>query len=199
MTGRLSFVSRARRLSHYVVRIRSSVLSLRVRVNVMAGALRAVYLKHGTCALYPEDIDGRQCDAVTQLCHMTWYERFDRYTGSKVYSPANVTTVPTGGDYPDKRATGDWFISLQDAGVARRTDFTIQIDEAPPERRSEEADCDRFGRYDCSNDLWKVPPDLGAFSAAAPATARSAAPAAAWALAGVLAFVVRGRPPGRRR
>ena len=72
LTGRLSFVSRARRLSHFVVRMRSSVLSLRVRVNVTAGSLRAVYLKHETCALYPEDIAGRQCDAVTNLCHMTW-------------------------------------------------------------------------------------------------------------------------------
>ena len=27
------------------------------------GAIRAVYLKHATCAVYPDDIFGQQCDA----------------------------------------------------------------------------------------------------------------------------------------
>ena len=161
------------RMTHFVVRLNTSTLALRVRVNVTAGALRAVYVKHGSCAQYPADILGQQCDANVAQCHMTWYERFDRYTGAKRYANANTTLVPSGGRQPDKRAGGDWYISFQDAGVSRRTDFSVLIDLQQPSTDSSEASCDRFGRYDCSNAMWVVPPDLDVLFAS------SAAPAAA--------------------
>jgi hypothetical protein len=136
-----------------------------VRVNVTLGSLRAVYLKHGAAAVFPADIKGRQCDATEPRCHMTWYERYDRYTGEKMFSLANSTVVPSGGVYPDKRAVGDWYISVQDAATWPRTEFFLHIDELAAADGASEDLCDRYGRYDCSHDQWKVPPDL--FSSAA--------------------------------
>ena len=168
------------RMTHFTVRLNTSLLALRARVNVTAGALRAVYVKHSSCPSYPADILGQQCDANVAQCHMTWYERFDRYTGEKRYAASNTTLVPAGGDFPDKRAGGVWYISLQDAGVSRRTDFTLEIDAVTPGADASEAACDRFGRYDCNNVMWKVPPELDALfdSAAAP---RATAVAGGWA------------------
>ena len=155
-------------MTHFVIRLNTSLRALRARVNVTAGALRAVYIKHGSCAVFPTDISGQQCTAQGPLCHMTWYERYDRYTGVKLYMAANQTLVPSGGTSPDKRAVGDWVISLQDAGVAVRTEFTLQIDtQAAVATDDAEGACDRYGRYDCSNSMWKVPTDLAELHASA--------------------------------
>ena len=192
-------------MTTYVVFVNSSLVALRVRVNVTLGALRAVYVKHGTCAAFPADILGKQCVGRTPFCHMTWYERYDRYTGAKRYSSSNMTLVPSGGDSPDKRQTGDWYISVQDAGTAQRTEFSLLIDEVVSAASDRSEGCDRFGRYDCSNDMWKVPPDLpsaltagsGAAGRAEPATTTAAALlvlASAWLLLPGLK-----RAGGRRR
>ena len=153
-------------MTHYLVLVNSSLLSLRVRLTVTMGSVRAVYLKFGSVAAFPQDISGQQCNARTQLCHMTWYERYDRYTGQKRFTTSNQTLVPAGGDYPDKRSVGDWYISVQDAGVSHRTEFHMSIDQVAAGAGSDaDDDCDRFGRYDCSHDLWKVPADLFSSSA----------------------------------
>ena len=47
-------------------------------------------------------------------CRRRRYVYFDRYTGLRRYYSLNQTEVPTGnGRYPDKRAAGDWFITVQ--------------------------------------------------------------------------------------
>lgn len=71
--------------------------------------LRAVYLKYGSGALYPADVDGQHC---LGRCTMTWYVSFDRYNGERRYSSANTTVVPSGGEVEDMRSAGDWFISV---------------------------------------------------------------------------------------
>lgn len=147
-------------MTNYVATVPSSLLSLRVRLNVSAGSVRAVYLKAGSAALFPDDISGQQCDRLTPLCHMSWYMSYDRYTGTKQYASANTTTVPAGGASPDKRTAGEWYVSVQDAGVAPITEYTLSIDAVTLSTDADERACDRFGRFDCSNDLWKVPPDL---------------------------------------
>ena len=188
-------------MTHFVVAVNSSLRSLRVRVNVTAGALRAVYLKHGACAQFPEDIAGQQCDARTQLCQMQWYERYDRYTGAKRYTIYNTTVVPAGGDFPDKRAAGDWYIGIQDAGVHQRTEFHMVIDQLTLRSSDSDEECDRYGRFDCSHEMWKVPPDLLPSTSAAVA-ARGGAHALATPLAlllGATCWLLRGRGAGRRR
>ena len=119
---------------------------------------------------------------------MTWYVYYDRYTGERRYLTHNFTEIPTGsGRYPDKREAGDWFISVQDAGVAKITEFSMAIDDLDPPPALDDTICDRFGRYDCSNAIWEVPPDLMITSGAAP---RVVPPAAArawvWAAWGVM-------------
>ena len=80
-----------------------------VRVNVTAGALRAVFLKYQACPALPFDIAGEQC---VGLCHMSWYASYDRFSGALQYVRANTTRVPKGDTtYPDKRAKGDWYIA----------------------------------------------------------------------------------------
>ena len=89
----------------------SSSRVLRVRLNVTRGAVRSVFLKLGSCPILPADISGEQC---LGYCHMTWYVYFDRFTGIRRYLYQNATQLPTGsGKYPDKRAVGDWFVSVQ--------------------------------------------------------------------------------------
>lgn len=56
------------------------------------------------------------------------------------------------------------------AGLAEQTEYELKVDDILPDTRSEKKVCDRFGRYDCSNDMWRVPPDLPVVS---PAPARA--------------------------
>ena len=187
-------------MTHFLVTLNTSSKALRVRLNVTAGAIRAVYLKYSAAARFPEDIDGQQCDAAEPRCHMTWYERYDRYTGEKRFAMSNETVVPAGGGgFSDKRAAGDWFISVQDAGIAPRTEFTMTIDDVAPPGGDAEDFCDRFGRYDCNHDMWKVPPDL--FSAApsrGPRALATTAIAAAGASTALLALALAGGARGGR-
>ena len=167
-------------LTTYVVNVPSAALSLRVQLNVTVGSLRAVYLKAATCAQYPIDVDGQQCDRRTPYCHMTWYLSYDRYTGQRRYATSNSTVVPAGGDFPDKRTSGEWYIGVQDAGSGVAAQFAMHIDALSLATTASQANCDRYGRYDCSNTLWKVPPDLIATSAAGARRAASPAPHGGW-------------------
>ena len=182
-------------MKYFVAPVSSAKASLRVALNVTQGAIRAVYLKSQTCPVFPDDIEGEQCRG---LCHMTWYTEYDKYSGELIFKTSDVTTVPIGdGEYPDKRASGEWFIGIH-ASDLRTTEFELEIAEVAADTSGDEKLCDRFGRYDCDNSMWKVPPDLptatleeGAESAAA--RGAHAAPSVA-AVACVAAAVF-----GRRR
>ena len=152
---------------NYAVHMNDSAHALHIVLNVTYGAVRAVYLKYDSCMVYPDDIDGQICRG---LCVMTWYVSFDRYTGLRRYSVANTTTVSTGGSLPDMRMQGEWFVTVQDAGVTGHTEFAMYVDEIIPPAGAADIVCDRFGRFDCNNDMWIVPPDLISLASSAPAS-----------------------------
>ena len=161
--------------------------SLRVALNVTQGAIRAVYLKSQTCPVFPDDIEGEQCRG---LCHMTWYTEYDKYSGELIFKTSDVTTVPIGdGEYPDKRASGEWFIGIH-ASDLRTTEFELEIAEVAADTSGDTKLCDRFGRYDCDNSMWKVPPDLP--TATLEEGAESAAARGAHAAPSVAAFACGG-------
>ena len=111
-------------LKLFLVPITSALDSLQVSVNVTAGAIRAVYLKHSTCPALPADVEGDQC---VGLCHMSWYASYDRFSGALQYARANTTRVPKGDrNYPDKRASGDWYIGIE-ASDASITEFRMEV------------------------------------------------------------------------
>ncbi len=150
-------------MTHYAVYLPSPLVALRVTLNVSIGAVQSVYLKSGSCAAYPADVVGADCSPAVGNCQMTWYVSFDRYTGLRKYAASNVTTVPNGGGAErDKRAMGEWYISVHDAGISPSTHFSMAVDQVADPGDDGVVRCDRYGRYDCSNKIWKVPPDLHA-------------------------------------
>ena len=137
--------------------------AIRARLNVTAGSVRAVYLKAGVCPAYPADVDGAVCLGP---CHVQWYVSYDKYTGKRKFAMANTTVVPYGGSFPDLRQAGEWFITVQAADSSSPTEFELSIDAVSPPVPIPEVICNRFGRYDCSNEMWLVPADLFASAAA---------------------------------
>ena len=179
---------------HFVVRVLDSAQALRARLNVTRGAVRAVYLRAGRASTYPGDIQNALCvgdcsdptDVVGSSCmgdcELTWYTSFDRYTGVRRYASANTSIVPYGAQgRADLRRAAEWFVSVQDMGLnTARTEFELVLDAIVPQVDRGQGDCNRFGRFDCSNDVWKIPPDLvpvasGAHRAAAPPAASTTA------------------------
>jgi len=145
------------RMAHFVVNINNTEQALRARLNITSGAVRAVYLKAGSAPVYPDDVDGPNCLGT---CAVTWYVSYDRYTGLRRFASANTSVVPTGGNLPDLRVAGEWYVSVQDMGLHERTDFELVIDAVTPPVPAAFVICDRYGRFDCANDIWTVPPDL---------------------------------------
>ena len=144
-------------MKFFLVPVSSALKSLRVQLNVTAGAVRAVFLKHADCVALPGDVDGEQC---VGLCHMSWYASYDRYTGALEYTDTAVTLVPKGDDtYPDKRAAGSWYIGVQATETAV-VEFSMDVDIIDDVIVDAGPDCDKFGRYACANEVWEVPPDL---------------------------------------
>ncbi len=185
------------RMVHFVVRMNNSEQALRARLNVTRGAVRAVYLRAGSAPTYPDDIEEANCvgdcsdplDVVGSSCvgdcAVTWFTSFDRYTGVRRFAQAETSIVPYGAEgRADLRQAAEWFVSVQDMGIAPRTDFELVLDAIVPAVPSVLVACNRFGRFDCSNDVWLIPPDLVA-SAAHRTTAAPAASAPA-----LLALVV---------
>jgi hypothetical protein len=178
------------RMVHFVVRVLDSAQALRARLNVTRGAVRAVYLRAGRASTYPGDIQNALCvgdcsdptDVVGSSCmgdcELTWYTSFDRYTGVRRYASANTSIVPYGAQgRADLRRAAEWFVSVQDMGLnTARTEFELVLDAIVPQVDRGQGDCNRFGRFDCSNDVWKIPPDL---VPVASGTHRAAAPPAA--------------------
>ena len=169
-------------MKYFVAPVSSAKASLRVALNVTQGAIRAVYLKSQTCPVFPDDIEGEQCRG---LCHMTWYTEYDKYSGELIFKTSDVTTVPIGdGEYPDKRASGEWFI-----GIHAPTWTTGSARDRRGRRR-------HLGRHEIVRPLrplrlrqpmWKVPPDLptatleeGAESAAARGARRAKCGGGVW-------------------
>ena len=144
-------------MKFFLVPISSALKSLRVELNVTAGAVRAVFLKHAECPALPGDVDGEQC---VGLCHMSWYASYDRYTGALEYTDTAVTLVPKGDDiYPDKRAAGSWYIGIQATDTAV-VEFSMAVGIVSDVIVDAGPDCDKFGRYACANEVWEVPADL---------------------------------------
>jgi hypothetical protein len=141
----------------FLVPITSALKALQVSVNVTAGAIRAVFLKHDGCPVLPADVKGDQC---VGLCHMSWYASYDRFSGALRYARANTTRVPKGDkNYPDKRASGDWYIGIE-ATDEVATEFRMEVEvinHGMPERV---VDCDRYGRFACANEVWEIPRDI---------------------------------------
>ena len=119
------------------------------------GAIRAVFLKHSSCPVLPDDIEGDQCSGA---CHMSWYASYDRYTGALAYTDSARTTVPSGdGDYPDKRAAGNWYIGIESSALTT-TEFFMEVEVLEDQLTDSGPDCSE--RYACDNEVWVVPPDL---------------------------------------
>ena len=141
----------------FLVPITSALKALQVSVNVTAGAIRAVFLKHKECPVLPGDIQGDQC---VGLCHMSWYASYDRFSGALQYARATTTRVPKGDqNYPDKRAAGDWYIGIE-ASDATTTEFRMEVEVINHGMAERDVDCDRFGRFACGNEVWEVPRDI---------------------------------------
>ncbi len=128
---------------------------------------------------------------VSPLLLRARYASYDRFSGALKYARANVTTVPKGdAQYPDKRESGSWYIGIE-ASPAVTTEFYMDVEVLTDVVVDKGPDCDRFGRYACSNEVWEVPGDL--LSAPAPPPPASAAArltgggrtGAAWRSAGV--------------
>ena len=56
--------------------------------------------------------------------------------------------------------------------MGTRTEFSMVVDEVASSLTDGEDRCDRFGRFDCSNEMWKVPPDLPGAHSTSGAVAR---------------------------
>ena len=85
-------------------------IALRVEVYVHTGSLQAIFLKHESCGRYPDDIgDDEGC---VGNCEMGWLTTFNEFTLEKSYVTSAVVTVPMGQVSPDRRAAGDWYISV---------------------------------------------------------------------------------------
>ena len=118
--------------------------ALRVALNVTSGAVRALYLKQGTCPRYPDDVDGDTCIGS---CVLTWYTIYEQFDGRAISQQSGVASVPMGfGGDPDLRQSGDWYVAVQAlSGEEAEYTLTATLVEPPPED----------GVYRC--DRWEGP------------------------------------------
>ena len=104
-------------------------LALRVEVTVHSGFLEAIYLKHGACGRYPDDIG--EDEACIGRCQMKWLTTYNPYTLAPTYVTSAVVTVPQGVVYADKRFPGDWYISVTGADVVSNFSIVAELVESP--------------------------------------------------------------------
>ena len=113
----------------FVVRDLTRSLALRVEVTVHSGYLQAVYLKHEACARFPDDIGDDE--ACVGRCQMQWLTTYNPYTLAPTYVEETSVSVPMGIVYADKRAAGDWYVSIAASDVVANFSLALQLVESP--------------------------------------------------------------------
>jgi hypothetical protein len=155
-------------------------LALRVEVEVHDGAaLQAVYLKHGACGRYPDDV-GPDENCVGN-CEMRWLTTYNPITLEPSYERSATVTVPMGIVQADLRQAGSWYISVAAPAGNVPVNFSLRaqliespvIDEFIPLDEDLEA-AERCGRYCMKVEVVEVDDDaLVRYSAAAVARPRA--------------------------
>ena len=135
----------------YVVPAVTRALALRVEVTVHAGSLQAIYLKHDACARF--DTDVTEAEECAGQCSMRWLTTFNPITLEPSYKRSDVVSVPMGIVRADRRAAGDWYISVAapmegTANFSLRAELveSVLMDEYLP-LDEEAAAAERCGRF----------------------------------------------------
>ena len=122
---------------HYLVPNVPAHLSLSAELSVTQGVARALYLKGGSCASFPDDLKDEACIGH---CDVRWLTRFNPYDGAPVSTSHAQLAVPNGvGEGcparcpPDLREAGDWYIGVQ-ALPGTEAQFSLSIELVEPER-----------------------------------------------------------------
>lgn len=116
-----------------------------VALNVTRGKLRAVFLKHRSCAGLA-DVEGARCRGQ---CYMAWYSLFDTFYGFTESTHSHALQVPFGPDawkYDEAltgRREGDWYISV--LGLeGEEAEFQMHVQALAPPPEPETLTCNRF-------------------------------------------------------
>ena len=134
----------------FVVPAITREVALRVEVTVHSGHLEAIYLKHSTCARFPADVGPDE--ACIGRCQMNWLTTYNPFTLVPTYIRSAVVYVPMGVVYADRRAAGDWLISVAGADVVTNYSIVAELVESPIIDRfipldAEAAAAERCGRF----------------------------------------------------
>jgi hypothetical protein len=134
----------------FIVEDMTRELALRVEVTVHSGYLEAIYLKHTTCARFPDDIGPDE--ACIGRCQMQWLTTYNPYTLVPTYATSAVVYVPMGVVNADKREPGAWYISVAGAEVVTNYSLIAELVESPIIDRfipldEEAAAAERCGRF----------------------------------------------------
>jgi hypothetical protein len=113
----------------FIVEDLTRALALRIEVTVHSGHLKAIYLKHDACARFPDDIgDDETCIG---RCEMQWLTTYNPYTLQPTYTEHTDVSVPMGIVYADKRAAGNWYVSVAGADVVTNFSLVAELVESP--------------------------------------------------------------------
>ena len=125
-------------------------LALRVEVTVHEGYLKAIFLKHESCARYPDDIGPDE--TCLGRCQMKWLTTYNPYTLEPTYIVETTVNVPLGIVLADMREAGNWYISVAAADVVTNFSLTAELIESPVIDQyipldEERAAAERCGRF----------------------------------------------------
>ena len=136
----------------FIVEDLTRSLALRVEITVHSGYLAAIFLKHQSCARYPDDIGPDE--SCVGRCQMQWLTTYDQYTLDPTYAVDTAVSVPMGIVYADKRAEGNWYISIGGAFDGQVANFSLvaELVESPVldyfiPLDGEQAAAERCGRF----------------------------------------------------
>ena len=87
-----------------------------------------MYLKHEACARYPADVG--EDEACLGRCQMQWLTTFNPSTLAPTYAEDASVTVPMGIVYADKRAAGNWYISIAASDTVANFSLVAQLVES---------------------------------------------------------------------
>ena len=123
--------------------------SLSAQLNVTAGIVRSIYLKHGTCPDPVGDVSGNEC---VGNCEMTWLTVYDPFYGSTESVSSAFLQLPWGGTpwgydpATTKRRPGDWYIAVH-ALDHSYAEMEMRITLIASPRAPDEYKCSRFDGY----------------------------------------------------
>ena len=66
---------------------------MKVALNVTKGSARALFVKHGSCPRYPDDVQGGVC---TGDCLVRWYTVYEEYDGKAISHSRDVAQIGNG-------------------------------------------------------------------------------------------------------